>query len=847
MSAGSLLTVLPVATMIALAYAVRPVESTAVAPWRLAVVRAALITGGYAVVVVELFGALGVLTRPAFTAAWLLLLAAAATAAWRRHHRDLATRSDAAGGPGEDRGVAGRPGRSDAAGGAGEDRGVAGRPGRSGAAGLVGRLRTFWGTTGVGDRLLAGTVGVLILVELLIALLAEPNNFDSQTYHLPKVEHWVAQGTLEFWPTAIHRQVTIPPGAEYLLLHLRLFTGSDVLHNLVQWAAGVLCVLVVARITAQLGGGRRAQLLSAFVLATTPMIALQATSTQTDLVVAAWVACVATLVLDGLHRRSGPATVLALGAATGLTAVTKTSGLIGVGPLLLLWGLAQLRLAYTATRPTTDHTGRAQPQLAYAASPGRDLTTTGPSRATAVQGGADPGGLTTTDASRTAAARGGTDTGRDLTTTDGSRAGADGERGSADGGRTGTDGSRASAARGGAASGGGRGRQVAVTVLGSVSILLVAALLVGPFLVRVTAEFGHPLGPPRLRESIPMERHDPPAILVNALRIGHTALDTPLTPLGRAAASAIVAGAEAIGVDPQDRAITFGRENFPEPSWYPDEDRVAFPLAGSLVLIAAVLALARPARISPTAPGSVRAYATVVLVTLLLHTSMIKWQPWGNRLLVYALTFGVPLAGLWLATLLRRRYDDTSAGAGRDSAAAGSGDGGGSAGGGDGGGGAGRGGGRRSVAAGLVVTVLATSALAGVLALSYGFPRRLVGAGSVFTTSEWDTRFLRRPQWADEFRWAADAVRADGARRIGLVQQNDNWEYPWWLLLRDADGGSPELVALQSVLPKRPPADPASVDAIVCTGTRSVCADLVPEGWQVRWRGYVGYALPPTR
>ncbi|MFY1705023.1 collagen-like triple helix repeat-containing protein [Micromonospora sp. WMMA1923] len=810
MSAGSLLTVLPVATMIALAYAVRPVESTAVAPWRLAVVRAALITGGYAVVVVELFGALGVLTRPAFAAAWLLLLAAAATAAWRRHHRDLATRSAAAGGPGEDRGVAGRPGRPDAAGGPGEDRGAAGRPGRSGAAGLVGRLRTFWGTTGVGDRLLAGTVGVLILVELLIALLAEPNNFDSQTYHLPKVEHWVAQGTLEFWPTAIHRQVTIPPGAEYLLLHLRLFTGSDVLHNLVQWAAGVLCVLVVARITAQLGGGRRAQLLSAFVLATTPMIALQATSTQTDLVVAAWVACVATLVLDGLHRRSGPATVLALGAATGLTAVTKTSGLIGVGPLLLLWGLAQLRLAYTATRPTTDHTGRAQPQLAYAASPGRDLTTTGPSRATAVQGGADPGGLTTTDASRTAAARGG------------------------------------------AASGGGRGRQVAVTVLGSVSILLVAALLVGPFLVRVTAEFGHPLGPPRLRESIPMERHDPPAILVNALRIGHTALDTPLTPLGRAAASAIVAGAEAIGVDPQDRAITFGRENFPEPSWYPDEDRVAFPLAGSLVLIAAVLALARPARVSPTAPGSVRAYATVVLVTLLLHTSMIKWQPWGNRLLVYALTFGVPLAGLWLATLLRRRYDDTSAGAGRDSAAAGSGDGGGSAGGGAGGGSAGGGSagggsGRRSVAAGLVVTVLATSALAGVLALSYGFPRRLVGAGSVFTTSEWDTRFLRRPQWADEFRWAADAVRADGARRIGLVQQNDNWEYPWWLLLRDADGGSPELVALQSVLPERPPADPASVDAIVCTGTRSVCADLVPEGWQVRWRGYVGYALPPTR
>jgi len=134
-----------------------------------------------------------------------------------------------------------------------------------------------------------------------------------------------------------------------------------------------------------------------------------------------------------------------------------------------------------------------------------------------------------------------------------------------------------------------------------------------------------------------------------------------------------------------------------------------------------------------------------------------------------------------------------------------------------------------------------------VLALSYGFPRRLVGSGSVFTTSDWDTRFLRRPQWADEFQWAATAVRDSGARRIGLVEQNDNWEYPWWLLLRQPDGGSPDLVSLQSVLPERPPADPASMDAIVCTGSQPACAKLVPAGWRLEFRGYVGYALPPGR
>ncbi|MEU5910684.1 glycosyltransferase family 39 protein [Micromonospora sp. NPDC047527] len=772
-AAGPLLAALPAASVLLLTVATRPRGIDALAPLRLAVVRAALLTGAYAVLVVELLGALHALTRPAFVAAWLLFLLASATAATLRWRRASVQPAAVTPRP-VPVGAALTGGTSTAGPIAVTDRDVAPVQIDRVRVSPLARAAEAWRTAGRGERLLAGTVGGLVLLELLVALLAEPNNFDSQTYHLPKVERWVAQGDLDFWPTAIHRQVTIPPGAEYLLLHLRLLTGGDALHNLVQWAAGIVCLVAVARITAQLGGSRRAQLITAFVLASTPMVVLQATSTQTDLVCAAWVACAATLVLDGLRRRTGWGTLLGLGAATGLTAVTKTSGLIAVGPLLVLWGLAQLRLALTRGAPAGEAPAGGAPVSAVPA----DVTPAGGST-----GRSMPGGV-------------------------------------------------------GLASGVGPRRpvgSVARTVGGSVLILLVAAVVVGPFMARVTAEFGHPLGPPRLRESIPMERHDPPSILVNALRIGHTALDTPLAPLRRAAAEAIINGAEAIGVDPQDRAITFGREIFPEPAWYPDEDRVAFPIAGVLALIGAVVALTRPRRIEPGQTGPLRAYAVVVLVAVLLHTSMIKWQPWGNRLILYALVLAVPLAGLWLDALFRRHAH--TAGTPAETAAGAS--------------GAARAGmtgtGQRSVATMAAVTVLATSALAGVLALSYGFPRRLVGAGSVFTTSDWETRFLRRPQWADEFRWAADAVRDSGAHRIGLVEQNDNWEYPWWLLLRHSDGRSPELVSLQSVLPERPPADPASVDAIVCTGSQPACAKLVPAGWRLEFRGYVGYALPPGR
>ncbi|HEX5598529.1 MAG TPA: hypothetical protein VFX61_21300 [Micromonosporaceae bacterium] len=674
-------------------------------PFRLAAVRAALVTGAYAVLTVELLGVLGSLTAPAIGLAWVVFLAAAGTWAWRR-----------------------RRSTTDA----------------TGLTPLTAARETatgFWRTASRGERLAAGTIGGLLLLELLVALLAEPNNFDSQTYHLPRVERWAAQGDLAFWPTVIHRQVTIPPGAEYLLLHLRLLTGGDLLYNLVQWAAGVGCLLIVSRIVAQLGGSRRAQLLAAFVLATTPMVTLQATSTQTDLVVAAWVACVATLALDGLTRRATPGAVLALGVGTGLTAVTKTSGLLGVGPLLVLWGIAQLRLALA-----------------------------GPDRR-----------------------------------------------------RTG-----------------------ALRVVGaSFAVLAVALVVVGPFLARITAEFGHPLGPPRLRESIPMQQHEPGSILINALRIGHTALDTPVRPLRDAGAAAVIGLADLLGVDPQNRDITFGTTTFPVRSWYPDEDRVAFPIAGGLALTAGLLALARPGRLAPQQPGAVRGYTAAVGAALLLYCAMVKWQPWGNRLILFALVLAVPLVGLWLDAVALRRTRPADVGRSDDSGQPA--DSGRSAGG-------RRAAGPRTVVATVAaVAVLAASALAGVLAISYGFPRRLVGSGSLLTSDEWETRFLRRPQWLAEYQQAAAAVKASGARRVGLIQQNDDWEYPWWLLLRDsgtgvgANGGvnGPEIVALQSVLPSQPPAAPETVDAILCTGSQTVCQQLVPPGWHLEFGSYVGYAVAP--
>ncbi|MEN3304746.1 MAG: hypothetical protein V7603_948 [Micromonosporaceae bacterium] len=663
----ALLGVLPLLTYPLLGYAVHPARPV-FAPVRLALVRAALILGGGAVVLVELLSAGHALTLGPLALAWSGALVLAAAAAVWRYRRD----------------------------------GIR-------LAGIGERVAGPWRDASRIERITVVALAGLLVAELVLALGYPPNNFDSQTYHLPKIEHWVAQHDVRFFATRIHRQLSIAPGAEYLLLHLRVLTGGDLFYNLLQWSAGVACAVLASRIAGQLGGSGRAQLLAAFVVGTTPIVALEATSTQTDLVVAGWVACVATLVLDQVRRRTGPVDALLIGTAVGLTGLSKATGLLAAAPLLLIWLVAQVRLAR----------------------------------------GALP-------------------------------------------------------------------RRLPATALAGLGILAVAVVIAGPYVNRVDDSYGNPLGPPYLRDSISMQRHDPASVLVNALRIGQTAIQPPSTRVNGVTGSAVLHIARWVHVNPDDPKITFPDSHFPAVSWRPDEDHASFPVEAVLVLAGAAALLVRPRRAGVAEQVAVRAYAAAFWVTLLAYVATVKWQPWGNRLILFVFALGAPLAGLWLDAVLRRA---AAARSGRRRAW------------------------RPAIATGLAAAMLAASGVAGWLAVGVGWPRRLVGTNSLFTESRMQARFNRRPEWLASYERAAAAVRASGAHRVGLVQEGNSWEYPWWVLLR-----GDTIVALQTLVPSLPAAKGNSVDAIVCAAPAAVCRYYLPRGWQLHMEPYqIGYALPPGR
>jgi hypothetical protein len=178
---------------------------------------------------------------------------------------------------------------------------------------------------------------VILALTLLSGIAAPPNNWDSMTYHLPRVMHWAANGSVHNYPTSINRQLFPGPFAEYLLLQVYLLTGSDRIFDALQWCALVGCLLSVSLIARQLGGDRRAQALAAVATATVPMAILQASTTQNDLVEAFFLLVFVQAVL---HWRSleWPRALDAweLGAALSLALLAKDTAFILAGPFVIL-------------------------------------------------------------------------------------------------------------------------------------------------------------------------------------------------------------------------------------------------------------------------------------------------------------------------------------------------------------------------------------------------------------------------------------------------------------------------------------------------------------------------------
>jgi 4-amino-4-deoxy-L-arabinose transferase-like glycosyltransferase len=185
----------------------------------------------------------------------------------------------------------------------------------------------------------------IIVVIGVTAWVAPPNTWDSMTYHMPRVMHWIQNKSVAFYPTSILRQLHQNPWSEFAILHFQILTGCDRFANFIQWFSMVGSIMGVSLLAKELKANMRGQLFAAVVCATIPMGVLQGSSTQTDYVVSFWLVCFVYFCIL-LKNKVSSLYALAAGAALGLAILTKATAYVFAFPFLAWLVLSSIKIRH---------------------------------------------------------------------------------------------------------------------------------------------------------------------------------------------------------------------------------------------------------------------------------------------------------------------------------------------------------------------------------------------------------------------------------------------------------------------------------------------------------------------
>ena len=192
------------------------------------------------------------------------------------------------------------------------------------------------------EKILLAFIVFMCSACALTAAVGVPNTWDSMTYHLPRIEHWIQNKTVGFYPTHILRQLYVTPWSEFAMAHVQILGGGDTGANFIQWSAMAGSLAGVSLIAGQLGANRTGQLMAAVLAACLPMGILESVSTQTDYVCAFWLVVFVFFLIE-TQRKFDLINIIPAGAGLGLAFLTKGSSYILAIPFLIWFFAANVR------------------------------------------------------------------------------------------------------------------------------------------------------------------------------------------------------------------------------------------------------------------------------------------------------------------------------------------------------------------------------------------------------------------------------------------------------------------------------------------------------------------------
>lgn len=191
------------------------------------------------------------------------------------------------------------------------------------------------------EKFIALIIILFIVGTFLNTILFPPRNWDSMTYHMARVANWAQNHSVHHYATNISRQLFNGVFAEFVILNTYILSGNDNLSNLVQWSYYIFSIIVVSAIVKKIGISTKGQLLASFLYASMPMVVMQASTTQNDLIAAYWTLAFVYFTLDLLKVEklnfsyANLSLLFLLASCLGIGLLTKSTSCFALIPFLL--------------------------------------------------------------------------------------------------------------------------------------------------------------------------------------------------------------------------------------------------------------------------------------------------------------------------------------------------------------------------------------------------------------------------------------------------------------------------------------------------------------------------------
>jgi hypothetical protein len=187
-----------------------------------------------------------------------------------------------------------------------------------------------------------GGTTILLLIQ---GIIYPPNNWDSMTYHMARITHWVMNESIEPYPTHIYRQIYQPPLSEWIIAQVCILNKADYFANAVQLFFLVATLGVLNQIMLHFKTSKKTRIWASLIAFTTPSVFMQATSTQNDIVVAFFLLSSILFFIKYIIESTIKNAIL-ISLAIGLAILTKGTAFVYLIPIILFSGAYLIYLVF---------------------------------------------------------------------------------------------------------------------------------------------------------------------------------------------------------------------------------------------------------------------------------------------------------------------------------------------------------------------------------------------------------------------------------------------------------------------------------------------------------------------